>query len=83
MFAAPSVAPPTQPTAATGMFAAPSVAPPTQPTAATWKSPLPAFYRSTFIGATGTPSLHAPMLASTASGLPENAASISASNVRQ
>ena len=40
-------------------------------------------YRSTFIGATGTPSLHAPMLASTANGFPENAASISESNVFQ
>ena len=40
-------------------------------------------YRSTFIGVTGVPSLHAPMLASTVSGLPENVASISTSKVRQ
>ena len=40
-------------------------------------------YRSTFIGVSGVPSLHAPMLASTTIGLPENAVSISTSNVLQ
>ena len=44
---------------------------------------IEASYLSTFIGVTSVPSLHAPMLGSTASFFPEKVASISASNVFQ